>query len=102
MDFNKKSSLVGSRNLPVTVKKYRKRDGSEGHAFVISFSDSETNKSYTVQITKEFGEPFAQTKKGRPIVGYASVAKFVRQRLYSNYNTSQSYPSSNYNQKRGF
>lgn len=95
MDFNKKSSLVGSRNVPVTLKTYRKRDGSEGNAFVISFTDSETNKSYVIQITKEFSEVFAQTKKGRPIVGFASVAKFIRQANY----TKQSF-SSGY--KRGF
>ena len=60
-------------NIPLTLKTFRKRDGSEGSCGYLTFSDG--NKKYAIQITTQ--ETGKQTKRGKAIIGWASVAQFI-------------------------
>lgn len=60
-------------NVPLTLKTFKRRDGSEGSAGYLTFSDG--NKKYAIQITT--GDTGKTTRNGRQIVGWASIAQFL-------------------------
>lgn len=60
-------------NCAITTKEFKKRDGSMGTCGIFSFKDG--NKSYIIQIQK--AESGKETKKGKPITGWAQVAQFI-------------------------
>lgn len=60
-------------NVPLTLKTFKRRDGSDGSAGYFTFADG--NKRYVVQI--KTGDTGKTTRNGRSIIGWASVAQFI-------------------------